>query len=188
MQMNENQGREIMVYESGNDLRLEVRTDGETVWLTIDDMARLFGRDKSVIGKHVRGVFTDGELPFEGFRQILPKTPGGGRPAYLYNLDVLISVGYRVKSPEGVRFRQWATRVLREMLLNRLEELKRIASLENRMTLVETDIEQIKDGVDYLAQQLESDVDEPHQRVGFGAKEGEMVDKPYGSSELKVEG
>ena len=71
-------------------------------------MAMLFGRDKSVIGKHVRNVFVEGELPEEGFRQILPKTSVvGGRPFAIYNLDVVISVGYRVKSFEGTRFRQW---------------------------------------------------------------------------------
>ena len=66
--------------------------------------------------------------------QILHKTAmSGGRPIAIYNLDVVISVGYRVKSFQGTRFRQWATRVLREMLLNRLDEIKRIARLERRM-------------------------------------------------------
>lgn len=172
---------DIVVYVTGKDSCLEVRTDGETVWLTVEQMAKLFGRDRSVIGKHVRNVFSDGELPYEGFRQILPKTSSdGGRPIAIYNLDVLISVGYRVKSQEGVRFRQWATRVLREMLLNRVDELKRIGKLENRLSMVESDVEQIREGVDYLAEQLQSDEAMPRRRIGFGAQNGEPVMIPYG--------
>ena len=72
--------KQIIVYEPTEQVKMEVKTDGETVWLTIDQMAMLFGRDKSVIGKHVRNVFAEGELPEEGFRQILPKTSVvGGR-------------------------------------------------------------------------------------------------------------
>ena len=76
--------KQIIVYEPTEQVKMEVKTDGETVWLTIDQMAMLFGRDKSVIGKHVRNVFAEGELPEEGFRQILPKTSVvGGRPSTL---------------------------------------------------------------------------------------------------------
>ena len=176
--MKENQ---VVVYESEDHFKLEVETDGETVWLTQGQMCQLFGRERSVITKHINAVFKEGELPKEGFVQILHKTSSeGGRPVAYYNLDVLISVGYRVKSVQGTRFRQWATRILREMLLNRVTELKRIDSLERQMVSVKEDVEQIREGVDYLAQQLETDADIPHQRVGFGAKRGEMVDKPYG--------
>ena len=85
----------------------------------------------------------------------------------LYNLDVLISVGYRVKSLQGTRFRQWATRILREMLLNRLDEVKRIGNLERRMDAVEGDIKQIKGGMNYLVQQLSAPPDPPRKRIGF---------------------
>jgi hypothetical protein len=85
-----------------------------------------------------------------------------------YNLDVVISVGYRVKSVQGTRFRQWATRILREMLLNRLDEVKRIGSLERRMDAAENDIKQIKSGVSYLVKQLsEPPPDPPRRRIGF---------------------
>ena len=85
-----------------------------------------------MIARHIANVFHEGELPKEGFMQILHKTsPDGGRPVAFYNnLDVVISVGYRIKSFQGTRFCRWATRVLREMLLNRLDEIKRIGSLE----------------------------------------------------------
>lgn len=171
---------QIVVYEGDNNFKLEVKTDGETVWLTLGQMAQLFARDPSVIGKHVRNVFSEGELPEEGFRQNLPKTSTGGRPEAIFALDVVISVGYRVKSIQGTRFRQWATRVLREMLLKRLGDLKRIDNLEERVASVEDGMEQIREGVEYLAQQIDGEGELPHRRVGFGARPGEMVDKPYG--------
>ncbi|MBR2713988.1 MAG: virulence RhuM family protein [Kiritimatiellae bacterium] len=172
--------KQIIVYEPTEQVKMEVKTDGETVWLTIDQMAMLFGRDKSVIGKHVRNVFAEGELPEEGFRQILPKTSVvGGRPFAIYNLDVVISVGYRVKSFEGTRFRQWATRVLREMLLKRVEDVREIAKLKRRMDAAEGDIKQIKGGMNYLVKQL-SGPEMPRHKIGFGAKPGETSAAPYG--------
>ena len=171
--------KDILVYQGSNAASMKVLTDGETVWLTVDQMAALFGRDKSVIGKHVRNVFAEGELEGEGFRQILPKTPLGGRPEAIYSLDVVISVGYRVKSIEGVRFRRWATRVLREMLLNRLEEVKRIGSLERRTDAIENDVKHIKGGMDYLFNQVASPSQPPRRRIGFGADENDHPTKPY---------
>ena len=98
--------KQIVVYEGTNDVRLEVKTDGETVWLTQEQMCRLFGRTQPVIARHISNVFREGELPREGYMQILHKTSKeGGRPFALYNLDVVISVGYRVKSFQGTRFR-----------------------------------------------------------------------------------
>ena len=172
--------KRIIVYEPNDQVKMEVKTDGETVWLTIDQMSTLFGRDKSVIGKHIRNVFSEGELPQEGFRQILPKTSiVGGRPITIYNLDVVISVGYRVKSFEGTRFRQWATRALRNMLLQRLSDIRRIDKLESRMDRTEIDIKQIKGGMNYLVKQL-SGPDTSRRKIGFGAKPGETSATPYG--------
>lgn len=145
--------KQIIVYEADKDHRIEVKTDGDTVWLTQEQMCQLFGRTQPVIARHIANVFKEGELPKEGFMQILHKTSQvGGRPIAIYNLDVVISVGYRVKSFQGTRFRQWATRVLREMLLNRLDEVKRIGNLERRMDAVEGDIKHIKGGMNYLVQ------------------------------------
>jgi len=103
----------------------------------------------------------------------------GGRPVAIYNLDVVISVGYRVKSFQGTRFRQWATRILREMLLNRLEEVREIAKLKHRMDAVEGDIKQIKGGMNYLVQQLSAPPDPPRKRIGFGGGSASPA-KPYG--------
>ena len=171
--------QQIIVYKSSDGSELPVKTDGETVWLTQEQMCKLFGRTQPVIARHIANVFKEGELPKDGFMQILHKTSQmGGRPIAIYNLDVVISVGYRVKSFQGTRFRRWATRVLREMLLNRLDEVKRICNLERRMDAVEGDIRQIKGGMNYLVKQLSAPPDPPRKRIGFGGSDAST--KPYG--------
>lgn len=168
------------VYKASDGNELAVKTDGETVWLTQEQMYRLFGRTQPVIARHISNVFKEGELPKNGFVQFLHKTSlEGGRPVAIYNLDVVISVGYRVKSFQGTRFRQWATGVLREMLLNRLEEVREIAKLKHRMYAAESDIKQIKGGMNYLVKQLSEPSDPPRRRIGYNA-DGEQPTKPYG--------
>ena len=98
--------KNVLVYEGDKGVRLMVKCDGETVWLTIDQMSALFGRDPSVIGKHIKAAFSEEELDDSINRQNLPIN-GRGRPLSIYDLDVVISVGYRVKSIEGVRFRKF---------------------------------------------------------------------------------
>ena len=110
-------GGEVVVYQdSEGQVRVDVRLERETVWLTQAQMAELFGRDQSVVSRHVRNVFANGELPAEGNMQKM-HIASADKPTALYSLDVIISVGYRVKSTRGVQFRQWATRVLREHLV-----------------------------------------------------------------------
>lgn len=106
----------IVIYQQ-DDLLVEVRLDpgAETVWLTQAQMVTLFGRDQSVISRHVSNIFKEGELERQSNMQKM-HIANSDRPVDLYNLDVIISVGYRVKSVEGTRFRQWATRILREHL------------------------------------------------------------------------
>ena len=182
MNNNDSNTGEIVMYQPDETIRLEVRVEDETVWLTQQQMADLFLTTRNNVTLHIGNIFKEGELPKEGFMQILHKTSvTGGRPIAMYNLDVIISVGYRVKSFQGTRFRQWATRVLREMLLNRLDEIKRIAKLERRMDSAEGDIKQIKGGMSYLVQQLSAPQDPPRRRIGFG-NDGDTLSKPYGKA------
>mgnify|MGYP003321755917 CR=1 FL=1 len=170
---------EILVYQGDASLRMTVKTDGETVWFTQEQMCQLFGRERSVITKHIRNAFKEGGQQEDSVCAKFAHTAADGKVyqvAY-YNLDVVISVGYRVKSLQGVRFRQWATRVLREMLLNRLDEAKRIAKLERRVDAVEDDVKQIKGGVNYLVKQLSVPVVPPRRRIGFGVDEHDMPQK-----------
>jgi hypothetical protein len=109
---------EVVVYEAPDgDARVEVILGDDTVWLTQAQMVDLFGRDVSVVARHIQNVFTEGELPRETSLQILQTNAGKGRPTTFYNLDVVISVGYRVKSKRGTQFRIWATNVLRDHLI-----------------------------------------------------------------------
>ena len=109
---------EIVIYE-GDNARVEVRLDRESVWLTQEQVGLLFGRERSVITKHIRNVFAEGELARESVCAKFAHTAADGKTYQVdyYNLDVIISVGYRVKSRRGVQFRQWATRTLKEHLV-----------------------------------------------------------------------
>ena len=179
--------KQIIVYEPNEQVKMEVKTDGETVWLSQDQMCRLFGRDQSVIARHIKNIFKEGELDEKVVYAKFAYTTRHGaiagktqtKEVGYYNLDVVISVGYRVKSIEGTRFRQWATRILREMLLKRLEDMREIAKLKRRVDVVEGDIKQIKGGMNYLVRQL-SGPDAPRRKIGFGAKPGETSTTPYG--------
>ena len=117
---------ELVIYESKNgDIKLDVNLENETVWLSLEQMSKLFGRDKSVISRHIKHVFEEGELEREKVVAKFATTTKHGAIegktqthfVDYYNLDVVISVGYRVKSLEGVRFRKWATERIKEYII-----------------------------------------------------------------------
>ena len=114
--MEENKG-EIVLYQPEGEVRLEVRIENETVWLTQAQMVKLFDKDQSVIARHIKNVFNEGELQQEGNMQILHNTLSKFKPTTIYSLDVIISVGYRVKSFRGTQFRRWANQVLKDYIL-----------------------------------------------------------------------
>ncbi|MHB8707647.1 MAG: RhuM family protein [Desulfuromonadales bacterium] len=117
MQSTEFSGGEVVLFQAEDGkTRLEVQLDRETVWLTQEQMTVLFDRDQSVISRHLRNVFNEGELDEKSNMQ---KThiANSDRPVAFYSLDVIISIGYRVKSQQGTRFRQWATQVLRNHIV-----------------------------------------------------------------------
>jgi prophage maintenance system killer protein len=147
--------------------QIDVRIESETVWLTPAQMSELFGRELSVIHRHIRNTFAQGEVPDEGgYRQNLPITsPTGGRPEVLYSLDVIISVGYRVKSPRGVAFRQWATRVLKQHLL---------AEHKKRSTQAEQYLAGLKN-VELLANQSEADAADVLGLIGRYARSWRLL-------------
>ena len=133
-----NQG-EIIMYQPDESIRLEVRMEEETVWLNLNQMSLLFGRDKSVISRHIRNVYIEGELLREStvanFATVHDENGRRvSRNIEYYNLDVIISVGYRVKSIQGTRFRQWANSVLKEYLLRGYAINQRFERLERRVT------------------------------------------------------
>lgn len=108
---------ELVLYQSDElPERIEVKIDEETVWLTQEQLSTLFQRDRTVITKHIRNIFKEGELDEKSNVQKM-HIPNSDKPVAFYNLDVIISVGYRVKSKQGTQFRIWATNVLRDYLL-----------------------------------------------------------------------
>ena len=110
---------EIVLFESSdNAVKLEVAVNQETVWLTQEQMSTLFDTARSSIAYHIGNIFKEGELPKDTSVEIFDRSEGKAfRPAQFYNLDVIISVGYRVKSQRGVEFRRWANGVLKQYLL-----------------------------------------------------------------------
>ena len=124
---------EIILYQPNETVSLEVRMESETVWLSQAQMAELFGKDQSVIARHISNVFKEGEQEKESNMQILHNTLSKYKPTTLYSLDVIISVGYRVKSQRGVLFRKWANSVLREYLLRGYAVNHRFERIEQNM-------------------------------------------------------
>lgn len=113
----ENQG-EVIFYNTDDGLtHIEVKLEDETVWLTIDQMSELFGKARSTINEHILNVFSEGELIESESMRKIGNSDFSTKPTNYYNLDVIISVGYRVKSIRGTQFRRWATERLKEYMI-----------------------------------------------------------------------
>ena len=152
MEQNEKRG-EILIYqtEDGN-AALEVKLENETVWLTQEMMSRLFEKDRTVIGRHIRNIYQEGELDKEGTCALFAHMGASGVQEYFtmhYNLDVIISVGYRVKSRRAVTFRRWATGILKEYL---------IKGYVVRQQLMEDRYLELKQLVQVLGRTVQSDI------------------------------
>ena len=107
----------IIIFKTSDEkVSIDVRFEGETVWLTIDDMASLFEKSRSTINEHILNIFEEGELEKESSVRKIGNSDFSTKPTNYYNLDVIISVGYRVKSLRGTQFRQWATKRLNEYI------------------------------------------------------------------------
>lgn len=141
----------IEIYHSQDgSVQLNVKLENETVWLSANQMAMLFDRDAKTIRKHINNVFADGELVKESNTQKM-RVANSDKPVPFYNLDVIISVGYRVKSRQGVQFRQWATSVLKQYLikgyvvnqqikLDRYNDLKDVVRLMSRSIVLQDNV------------------------------------------------
>jgi prophage maintenance system killer protein len=170
---------EIVLYRAADGgPALDVRLEQETVWLSQAQLVDLFQRDQSVISRHLRNVFKEGELPEESNMQKM-HIAGSDKPVVFYNLDVIISVGYRVKSLRGTQFRIWATNVLRQHLVQgytvhaqRLKELNQavrlVADVAHRRTLSGDEATALLEVVADYAYALEVLDDYDHQRVRLG--------------------
>ena len=128
---------QIVVYQTAdNQTQIEVHMENETVWLTQAQMAELFQKDRTVISRHIRNVFNEGELEEQSTCAKFAHMGHDGLQQYetvMYNLDVIISVGYRVKSQRGTAFRIWATKVLKEYMLRGYAINQRLLAMEEHM-------------------------------------------------------
>ncbi|HLS31547.1 MAG TPA: RhuM family protein [Flavobacteriaceae bacterium] len=156
---------EIILYQT-DDLpeRIEVRLEDDTVWLNQEQLSSLFQRDQSVISRHIRNVFKEGELEEKSNMQKM-HIPNSDKPVAFYNLNVIISVGYRVKSKQGTQFRIWATNVLRDYMLKGY-------ALNQRMNRIENSVESLTNKVQKIDFQIKSK-DLPEKGLFF---EGQIFD------------
>ncbi|MBO6167593.1 MAG: virulence RhuM family protein [Kiritimatiellae bacterium] len=162
MNASENQ---IVVYQPNETVRLDVRLENETVWLTQEQIANLFGTKRPAITKHLANIYKSGELERDGTCSILEHMGNDGKQSYrtmFYNLDAILSVGYRVNSRNATLFRRWSTQVLKTYLLkgyainawlNQLED-----KMDRRLAQHDQAIVDLKEKVDFFVQTKEPPV------------------------------
>ena len=148
-------GGEIVLYQPDEVTNLEVKVESETVWLTAAQMSLLFDKEDSNIRRHILNIFKEGELARENNVHFL-HVNGVKKPVPFYSLDVIISVGYRVKSARGVQFRIWANKVLKDYLLRGYSLNRHLIALQER--------------TDERFQQIEQRLDDQQQKVEFLVK------------------
>jgi len=145
---------QIIIYQPEVGLSsLEVRLENETVWLSLDQIANLFERDKSTVSRHIKNIFKENELEKNSVIANFATTAADGKTYSVdyYNLDVIISVGYRVKSKRGIQFRTWANSVLKEYLL-------RGHAFQVRLEKVENDVGELKSRMNEIAFQVKTEL------------------------------
>lgn len=172
---------EIVLYQPDDTVRLEVRLEGDTVWLTQAQMAELFQTTKNNVTLHIGNVYKEKELPksttskesllvqLEGNRQVI-------RKRNLYNLDVIISVGYRVKSKRGTEFRQWANQIIKDYLLRGYAINYQLKRLEQKIDNQQSDIQNIKQTISDHQQKIDFFVRTNKQPVEGVLFEGQIFD------------
>lgn len=194
---------EIILFKSRDGMvSLPVSVEADTVWLSLSQMAQLFGKDKSVIFRHVKNAVTEGEIdPTVSVAKFAMVTPHGAiankirvQNVDCYNLDVIISVGYRVKSQMGVEFRRWAAKVLKEYLLNgyainkkRIRQLGQAVEVMKR-TSKSLDADQVLDVVSAYSSALDLLDEYDHQTIGKPVTKGRSVELSYEECRRFIDG
>ena len=140
---------EIVMYQLDETIRLEVRMDSDTVWLSANQMASLFDRDEKTIRKHINNVFSEKEVPKDINTHFL-RVDGVKQPVAFYTLDVIISVGYRVKSKRGTAFRQWANKILKDYLLRGYSINKNLKEVHTQLGKHDKRISMLEEKVNFF--------------------------------------
>lgn len=157
-------GSHIEIYKSSdNQVEIVVQIEKDTVWLKREQMANLFGRDIKTIGKHINNIFSDQELDHQAVVANFATTAKDGKTYQVefYNLDVIISVGYRVKSKQGIQFRQWATKRLKELLI------QGYTINEKRLAQKEQEVKVLKNGIQILARSVSKAIENQENNTNF---------------------
>ena len=140
---------EIVMYQPDETIRLEVRVEDDSVWLTQQQITELFHRDRTVINRHINNVFKEGECDKESNVHFL-HIPNSDKPVMYYSLDIIISVGYRVKSLNGTKFRRWANNVLKQYLLKGYAVNHRMFEIEQKVTEQGLEIAELRKKVEFF--------------------------------------
>ena len=144
---------EIVLYQPNETIQLEVHLKDETVWLSQQQIADLFGVKQPAISKHIANIYKSGELDEEGTYSILEYMGHDGKQLYTakaYNLDMILSVGYRVNSTNATRFRQWANRVLKDYMLRGYAVNQRLLNIENQLVSQQKQLAQHQEQIDFF--------------------------------------
>lgn len=153
---------EIIIFQTGeNQIEVSVQFEKETVWLSLNQISLLFDRDKSVISRHLNKIFTSGELEKKSVVAKNATTAADGKTYQVefFNLDVILSVGYRVNSKQGTQFRQWANRILKDYLV------QGYAINERRLQQKQQEVEILKTGLRIVSRAIENAANEQEQEV-----------------------
>ncbi len=144
----------IVIYRTDdNTLQLDVQVANETVWLTQDQIAVLFGTQRPAITKHLNNIYNSGELDFESTCSILERMGNDGKQRYqtkYYNLDAILSVGYRVNSKNATLFRRWATKILKDYMLRGYAVNQRLLNIENQLASQQKQLEKHQEQIDFI--------------------------------------
>jgi len=146
---------ELIIYENNqNQIQIAVEFDGDTVWLNLNQISTLFGRDKSVISRHLNGIFKNGELDKKSVVAKNATTASDGKVYQVdfFNLDAIISVGYRINSKQGTHFRQWASKRLKDYLI------QGYTINQHRLQQKEQEVQVLKNGIQILSRAIEEKV------------------------------
>ncbi len=180
----------IKFIDGAIELEVNVSPDEKTVWLTLDQIGHLFGRDRTVIGRHLRNIFAEGELDEKSVRAKFAHTASDGKTYTFdfYNLDAIISIGYRVKSKNGILFRKWATNILEAYAVKgyavnqrRLSALNKTIELQSKIiaSAYEIEADDVKNVVDSYIEALTILDDYDHQRIASPKSQEDYVPLTY---------
>ena len=149
MNNNDSNTGEIVMYQPDETIRLEVRMGDDTVWLSANQMANLFDRDEKTIRTHINNVFSENEVPKDINTHFL-RVDGVKQPVAFYTLDVIISVGYRVKSQRGTAFRQWANKILKDYLLRGYSIKQNLKEVHTQLGKHDKRLSMLEEKVDFF--------------------------------------